>query len=119
MPLGCPPEKILVATKHLFYRMAHSAQAYCNEDFMSYAELNPDKDWGDLLPLAVGLSVLESRDKAVRNLRLPLFKKYKGVIELTLNPEDGVLKQTGVHVSHYTWWRTNKFKMENLTMLEI
>lgn len=119
MPQGCPPEDILVATEHPFYRMGCSVDKCDDEDFKSYAELNPQKDWGEMLPLAVGLSLIDNSDKAKKNLKLPLFKKYKGIIALTLNPTDGVVKQTGVHVSHYTWWRTTKFDHSNAIMLEI
>lgn len=119
MPQGCPPEDILVPTEHPFYRMALSATTYSDEDFKSYAELNPNKDWGEMLPLAVGLSLIENSDKAKKNLKLPIFKKYKGIIAITLNPTDGVVKQTGVHVSHYTWWRTSKFDKSNVEMLEV
>lgn len=44
---------------------------------------------------------------------------YKGIIALMLNPTDGVVRQTGVHRSHYTWWRTRQFQMSNLKMLQI
>lgn len=119
MPQGCPPEDILVATEHPFYRMSYSADAYSDDDFKSYAELNPNKDWGEMLPLAVGLSLIDNQDKAKKNLKLPMFKKFKGVIALTLNPKDGVVKQTGVHTSHYTWWKTTHFDKLNLKMLKV
>lgn len=119
MPKGCPPQDILVATGHPFYRMSLSPTTYCDEDFKSYAELNPDKDWGEMLPLAVGLSLIDNETKAKRNLKLPTFKRFNGIIALILNPTDGVLKQTGVHVSHYTWWKTTKFDSVNLKMIEI
>lgn len=119
MPQGCPPEDVLVATEHPFYRMAYSADKCDDEDFKSYAELNPQKDWGEMLPLAVGLSLIDNLEKAKKNLKLPIFKKYKGIIALTLNPRDGVLKQTGVHVSHYTWWRTTLFELLTANMIEV
>jgi len=53
------------------------------------------------------------------NLKLPMFKQFKGIIALTLNPTDGVVKQTGIHRSHYTWWRTKSFNMSNLKMLQL
>lgn len=119
MPTGCPPEDILVASEHPFYRMASSAESYDENDFKSYAELNPQKDWGEMLPLAVGLSLIDNIDKAKKNLKLPMFKRFKGIITITLNPKDGVEKQTGVHTSHFTWWRTTMFDMSNLKMIEI
>ena len=68
---------------------------------------------------AVGLSLIDNEAKARRNLKLPMFRQYKGIITLMLNPSDGVVKQTGVHRSHYTWWRTQQFQMSNLKMLQI
>jgi hypothetical protein len=69
--------------------------------------------------LAVGLSLIDNEAKARRNLKLPMFRHYKGIIALMLNPTDGVVRQTGVHRSHYTWWRTRQFQMSNLKMLQI
>lgn len=119
MPEGCPPETILVAHEHPFFRLAQHKDSFNEVDFMSYAELNPTKDWGEMLPLAVGLSVIDSEAKARNNLRLPMFKRFQGIIALTLNPQDGVLKQTGVHNSHYTWWRTTSFTTSNAKNIAI
>ena len=68
---------------------------------------------------AVGLSVMDNEKKVRKNLKLPMFKQFKGIIALILNPTDGVVKQTGMHRSHYTWWRTSTFQMSNLKMLQI
>ena len=119
MPAGCPPEDILVPSNHLFYRLASHANTYLEDDFKSYAEANPQRDWGERLPLAVGLSLIDKEAKARKNLKLPMFRHFMGIIALTLNPADGVVKQSGVHLSHYTWWRTKAFQMSNLTMLQI
>ncbi len=80
---------------------------------------NYANNWGEQLPLAVGLSVIDNEKKARKNLKLPMFKQFKGVVTLVLNPTDGVVKQTGVHRSHYTWWRTSTFQMSNLKMLQL
>ena len=119
MPEGCPPEDILVPTEHQFYRLAKQTDSYNEEDFKSYAETDPTRNWGEQLPLAVGLSVIDNEKKARKNLKLPYFKQFKGVIVLELNPTDGVVKQTGVHRSHYTWWRTSAYQMSNLQMLQL
>lgn len=119
MPPGCPPEDILVPDDHHFYRYALQPDTYSAADFVTYAEQNPDKDWGEMLPLAVGLSVIDNEIKARKNMKLPFMRKFKGIISLNLNPLDGVVKQTGVHLSHYTWWRTQSFDINNLTMLKI
>lgn len=119
MPEGCPPDEIMVPTEHQFFRLAIKANSFNEDDFKSYAESNPQKDWGDRLPLAVGLSLIDNETKARKNLKLPMFRQFKGIIALTLNPTDGVVKQTGVHLSHFTWWRTKSFQMSNLTMLQL
>ncbi len=119
MPEGCPPEDILVPKEHLFYRLAHRSDGYDMDDFKSYSETCPNKDWGERLPLAVGLSIIDNEAKARKNLKLPMFRTFKGIIQLSLNPTDGVVKQTGVHASHYTWWRTNTFVMKNLKMISL
>jgi len=119
MPDGCPPDDILVADEHPFFRLALQPTTYSPEDFKSYAESNPNRDWGEQLPLAVGLSLIDNKIKARKNLKLPFFRQFKGIIALTLQPTDGVVKQTGVHRSHYTWWRTTSFQTTNLKMLAI
>lgn len=119
MPEGCPPKEIIVPFVHPFYRFSKKSE-HCDEgDFVSYAELDPEKNWGEQLPLAVGLSVIDNEEKARKNLKLPFFKQFKGVIALLLNPVDGVVKQTGSQRSHYTWWRTKSFDMSNIKMLEL
>ena len=118
MPEGCPPLTIMVPNDHRFYRYAKQADTYNEDDFKSYAELNPNKDWGTMLPLAIGLSLIDNEQKAKNNLKLPMLKTFSGVIELNLNPTDGVVKQTGSHKSHYTWWRTTSFNLSNLKMLD-
>ena len=119
MPEGCPPEDILVPSEHPFYRLALQSNSYTEDDFKSYAETDPQRNWGERLPLALGLSIIDNEAKARKNLKLPMFRCYKGIISLSLKPVDGVVKQTGVHLSHYTWWRTKSFQMSNLTMLQL
>lgn len=117
MPAGCPPEDVLVPSEHQFFRLAKQTTTYSLDDFKSYAEANPLRNWGERLPLAIGLSLIANENKARKYMKLPMFRQFKGIISLTLNPTDGVVKQTGVHVSHYTWWRTISFQLSNLTML--
>ena len=119
MPQGCPPDDIMVPYEHPFFRLAMKSDTFSSEDFLSYAEKDPDRNWGEQLPLAIGLSVIDNETKARKNLKLPMFRRFKGVIALTLNPTDGVVKQTSIHCSHYTWWRTKSFDLSNLKMLEL
>lgn len=119
MPQGCPPEDVLVPFEHPFFRLTENEESCCEQDFMSYAELDPERSWGDLLPLAVGISLIDNEIKARKNLKLPMFRKYRGIVCLMLYPQQGVVKQTGIHRSHYTWWRTKQFKIQDSKMLAI
>ena len=101
------------------FRLAKQSDGYSADDFKSYAEADPQRNWGQMLPLAVGLSLIDNETKARRNLKLPMFRQFKGIISLALHPTDGVVRQTGVHRSHYTWWRTTSFQMSNLNMLAL
>lgn len=56
MPDGCPPSEVLVATEHPFFRLAKQADTYSNDDFKSYAETDPLRHWGTLLPLRRALA---------------------------------------------------------------
>lgn len=119
MPDGCPPDDVLVATDHPFFRLARRSDSCDEADFKSYAEADPNRNWGQMLPLAVGLSLIEGETKARKSLKLPMFRQYRGIIALTLQPTDGVVKQTGAHHSHYTWWRTKTFQTTYLKMLDL
>lgn len=119
MPDGCPPEDVDVPVNHPFYRLSKRSEGFDEEDFKTYAELDPEKNWGERLPMAVGLSLINNEAKARRNLKLPFFRHYSGILYLELNPIDGVVKQTGNHHSHYTWWRTKSFDMSNVQSIKL
>ena len=70
------PADVLVAEAHPFFRLAQKADVYTADDFKSYAEADPQRQWGQMLPLAVGLSLIEGVAKARRNLKLPMFRRY-------------------------------------------
>lgn len=72
MPDGCPPDDVLVPSEHPFFRLAKQADAYSEADFKTYAEVCPERHWGEQLPLAVGLSLIDSEAKARRRSALPL-----------------------------------------------
>ena len=89
MPEECPPDDVLVPSEHPFYRLAKQSDTYNVDDFKSYAEADPSRNWGALLPLAVGLSIIDNEKKARKQLKLPMFRQFKGIIALILNPTDG------------------------------
>ena len=46
MPNGCPPDDVLVAFNHIFYRLAILPDSYDENDFKSYAEIDTQRNWG-------------------------------------------------------------------------
>ena len=100
MPAGCPPAEIMVPFSHPFFRLAHHADIYDENDFKSYAEIDSQKNWGERLPMAVGLSLIDNESKARKNLKLPMFRQYKGIClgsqRNRVFPEESH-KETGVY----------------------
>lgn len=121
MPDKCPPMDIEVPHDHPFYRLTINPNCIQEQDLKSYAELDPLKDWGERLPLAVGLSLINNELKAYDCLKLPFLRKkhLRGIAKIILHPTEGVVKQSGKQLSHYTWWRTTQFTTENIQMLQL
>ena len=116
MPEGCPPQDILIPKNEKMYRLTINPDKVTDDDFKSYIEMYPEKKYnGTQKIMAAGLSLI-STDKP-QNLTFPMMKKFKGVAELILNPEDGVLQQTGKNIEHYTWWRTKAFDINKAKII--
>lgn len=113
LPDGCPPEEILIPDGDIFYRFVLDINQISEKDFRSYLELYPEKNYtGYNQVMASGLSVLDSvPDSGL--IRLPKFRKYKGIVKITLSAEDGVLVKSGSDEHHYTWWRTTSFDINS------
>ena len=106
MPDGVPPEEISIPNEHVLYRLTKGEKA-TEEDLTTYFEKDPNKDWGDKLAEAYAVSLYDDLGKTSKLLKLASLKKSKGVSRFILNPENGVVKQTGKSY-HYSWWKTNK-----------
>ncbi len=117
VPDNCPPQDIDVPTNQGFYRLSRKKNSYNDKDFLTKKQKNPDDPWGDLIIYAVGLSLVLGLEDAKAEIKLPKFKGFKGIIELVLNPTDGVVKQTGEYKRHYTFWFTQAFSTDNLKMI--
>lgn len=52
MPKGRPPSDICIPSEHQFFRSALEAQSYSSDDFLTYSEMIPNKEWGEMLPEA-------------------------------------------------------------------
>ncbi|MCI6800913.1 MAG: hypothetical protein MR891_04695 [Bacteroidales bacterium] len=106
MPDGVPPEEISIPNEHVLYRLTKGEKA-TEEDLTTYFEKDPNKDWGNKLAEAYAVSLYDDLGKTSKLLKLASLKKSKGVSRFILNPENGVVKQTGKSY-HYSWWKTNK-----------
>ena len=54
---------------------------------------------------------------ATRRLKLPKFRSAN-VVEITLQPKDGVIKKT-FSDSHYSWWRSTDFEVSQAKTIEL
>lgn len=118
LPEGCPPQNILVPLNAKMYRLTLEKDKVSEDDFKTYLEKFPEKNYsGSLKNMAAGLSLL-STNEPLELFNLPLMKNFNGVAELNLNPTDGVLQKTGKDDKHYTWWRTNQFDINSAKMIK-
>lgn len=113
MPVDIPPEEICIPANHVLYRLTKK-EHITKFDLLSYYELDPEHDWGDKLGIAHGLSLFDDLSKVNKLIRIPSLKNSKGVSKLTLNAQNGVVKQTTKNHYHYTWWKTSSFDINTV-----
>lgn len=111
MPDGIPPENICVPHEHVLYRLT-KGENVTEEDLTTYYELDPANDWGDNLTLACAVSMYDDLEKTKKLTKIPSLKNSKAVSKFVLNPENGVVKQTGKPY-HYSWWKTDNTDINN------
>lgn len=117
LPTGCPPSVILIPNTDEFYRLIIDSEQITEDDFKSYLELYPEKNYqGYTAVQASGLSIYDTYpDQRTRNL--PALRKFKGVAKLVLSASDGVMIQSG-STHHYTWWRSKSFDISTAAIIE-
>ena len=110
LPDNCPPEKVFISNEDVFFRFIKNPDYVVEDDWKSYLVLKPNNSYSaEKRILAAGLSLYNDLQTATDKLKLHLFRnKFKGLVRLSLIPEDGVVLQTFSDIHHYTWWRTNK-----------
>lgn len=119
LPDNCPPEDVKISEGDLFFRFTKNEDSIIDDDWKSYLLLYPEREYyGENLVNAAGLSMLDDLDDAKNQLRLPYIKKqFKGLAQISIIPEDGVVKHTGDKIHHYTWWRTEKCNLSKAQMV--
>lgn len=116
LPENTPPENVLVAySKESLFRLIKEKDIMTEYDLATHTELYPQKKFGCKLWKASGLSSLITLDDARSMAKLPALKHLKGIVEITMRPEYGVIQNTPSNncANHYTWWHTTKFDINN------
>ena len=67
--------------------------------------------------IARSISLFSEVNDATRRLKLPKFRSAN-VVEVVLQPKDGVMKKT-FSDSHYSWWRSTDFEVSQAKMIEL
>jgi hypothetical protein len=109
LPKNCPPQQVLYSENDFFYRFTIEDNIVTDKDWVSYLLLFPERLFsGTSLVLASGLSIRDSLEDARNQFKLPFIKKhFKGVAQIALLPEDGVMIHSKKDLHHFTWWRTS------------
>lgn len=107
LPTQCPPNDATTPHHEIFFR-AIKGESPQNEDFLSQRKEKPTADFKDIDEcIAHALSVFKQESDLDKLMKLPRFKNGR-IIEITLKPEDGLIKKT-FKKSHYSWWRSKNF----------
>ena len=74
LPENCPPEDVLIPEEEEFYRLLLNEDKIVEEDWKSYAELYPNRNYGPKIIFASGLSVNKNNNFS-QLTRLPGMKR--------------------------------------------
>ncbi len=113
LPNLCPPDDAIIPNT-ILYRLATNNYP-TNNDFLSQRLLNPERDFNNVSEcIAKSLSVFNDLEACKNMFKLPrIRRKYKSILELKLDEEDGLIKKTFKKPEHFSWWRSNSFNFEN------
>ena len=115
LPADTPPENVLLSyDREPLFRLIREKGVMTEEDLMPFTELHPEKNFGNKLWQASGLSTLGTLKDARSMAKLPSLRNMHGIAEITMFPEYGVMLQTPSNncVNHYTWWHTTSFDLD-------
>jgi hypothetical protein len=102
LPEGCPPADAFRPDAMRVYRLVRTVPPTV-EDFKSYRSLHPEYVAQDEC-IARACSVYDSIDAARRALQLPSLSG-RLIVEILLQPDSGLVLQTGRKKMHFSWWR--------------
>lgn len=107
LPEDCPPNDSRCPQNEKFYRLVEGFPP-TDRDFWSHRKLYPNKGFHANECIARSCSLLLNLSSGIKLLKLPTHRS-KTVVELTLPPHSGVVKNTGKSSDHYSWWRASGF----------
>jgi hypothetical protein len=107
LPQGCPPKDAKPPENKRFFRLVESIPPL-ESDFWSQRKHYPKKKFKTTECIARSCSIFTELNRCADIRKLPLHKNKK-VVELTLTPESGLIKNTGRHAYHYSWWKVKGF----------
>jgi len=104
LPDGCPPDDAHNAEEGvLFYRLIEFNSA-TPQDFKSYHELYPNKDYSGKKECASKSLSLYTTKEGAKNLKsIAKFRKYEAIAVIKIGTDDGVIKSKKGG-RHYSWW---------------
>lgn len=113
LPPQCPPSDA-VPPEGVYYR---AVSENCSEnDFVPYARLYPKKKYtGAMACISRALSIYTTIGECIDATKLPSLQKLgqTHIAKVTLTEDDGLVLKGRNKSSHYSWWRTRDFRIDN------
>lgn len=110
LPECCPEEDGHRPQNEVYYRLVNNVPPL-KEDFISQQGLQMTKIFDGITRCrALSISVFSDSNKMTKQKALPKFKNCK-IVKIVLNGNDGIIQKTGKK-SHYSWWMTKHYKIE-------
>jgi hypothetical protein len=119
LPEYCPPKEAFAPKGMTVYRFS-SSDFPSNNDFISQRLLSPDRVFEGVCECITGsLSVYNQLDACYNIYKLPRHRKrFKTIMEVSLNDSDGLIMQTFQNPYHYSWWRSNSFNFDAVKIVQ-
>jgi len=115
LPEQCPPKESN-PPEGKFFRLIHG-EIPASEDFFSKRFENPEMEFPNIPEcIARAVSTFDDVKECLKLKKLPRHKN-KFVAELSLTPADGLVLKT-FSKNHYSWWRSDDFIPEDVTVLK-
>ena len=111
LPDKCPPKDAFEPEGKVYYRLINNVQPTSDDFISKSAELPFQKFIGIDDCVLKAVSIFEQKNDCEKMTKFPRHKN-KTVYELNLKKEDGLVKKTFDN-SHYSWWRSNNFLIDN------